>query len=85
MWDYLLDCWWGQILIGIFFFALAAVAYWYFTDLEATGGQRRVYWLFAILYNIAGKWGTVLLFAIPGVFVAGVGIRNLVVQLRSDD
>ena len=85
MWDKLLDCWWGQILIGLFFFVCAGFIYWYITGLETTGGQARVYWLVAIIYNIAGKWGSVLLFVVPGAFVAGVGVRNLIVQLRDND
>lgn len=85
LWNTLLDCWWGQLLIGAFFFAVAAFVYWYITGLETTGGQARIHWLVAIVYNIAGKWGCVLLFAIPGAFVAGVGIRNLVVEIRNKD
>ncbi len=29
MWDRLLDCWWGQILVGLFFFVIGAFLYWY--------------------------------------------------------
>ena len=81
----MLDCWWGQILIGILFFAVAAFLYWYISDLEATGRGGRAPCIIAIVYNIAGKWGSVLLLALPGVCVAGIGIRNLIVILRGDD
>jgi hypothetical protein len=84
MWDKLLDCWWGQIFVGIFFLAIAAFMYWYISDLEATGRSGRAPCIIAIVYNIAGKWGSVLLLALPGIFVAGVGIRNLIVIMRGD-
>jgi len=85
MWDKLLNCWWGQILVGLFFLACAAFFYWRVTSLEATGGIMLMHWTMAIIYNIAGKWGGVLLFVIPGLFVIGVGIRNLLVGFRDND
>jgi hypothetical protein len=85
IWDTLLNCWWGQILIGIFFFAIAGFLYWYISDLEATGRAGRAPCLVAVVYNIAGKWGSVLLFVVPGIVIAGVGIRNLITTMRGDD
>ena len=85
IWNTLLDCWWGQILIGLFFFAVAGFLYWYISDLEATGRGGRAPCIVAIVYNIAGKWGSVLLLALPGVFVTGVGIRNLIVMMSDQD
>jgi hypothetical protein len=85
IWDTLLNCWWGQILIGIFFFAIAGFLYWYISDLEATGRGGRAPCLVAVVYNIAGKWGSVLLFVVPGIVIAGVGIRNLITTMRGDD
>ena len=85
MWDKLLDCWWGQILVGLFFFAIAAFMYWYISDLEATGRSSRAPCIIAIVYNIAGKWGSVLLIGGMGLIFAGVGIRNLIVILRDND
>ena len=85
IWNTLLDCWWGQILVGIFFFAIAGFLYWYIADLEATGRSGRAPCMVAIVYNIAGKWGSVLVFVIPALFVTGVGIRNLIVMIRGDD
>ena len=85
MWDKLVDCWWGQILIGVFLFAIAAFMYWYISDLEATGRSGRAPCFIAIVYHIAGKWGSVLLIVGMGVIFAGVGIWNLTVIMRDKD
>jgi hypothetical protein len=85
MWDKLADCWWGQILLGVFCFAIAIFMYWYISDLEATGRSGRAHWLIALVYNIAGKWPSVLVIAAMGLFFAGIGIRNLVVIMHDRD
>jgi hypothetical protein len=85
IWDTLLNCWWGQLLIGVFFFGIAAFMYWYISDLEATGRGGRAPCIIAIVYNLAGKWGSVLFFAIPGAVIAGVGVRNLIAMFRDKD
>ena len=59
IWDTLLDCWWGQILIGMLFFVVAAFLYWYISPIcEATRRQPTVSpWIIAIGFmNIAGQW-----------------------------
>ncbi len=55
------------------------------SGLEATGGHGRAHWLVVLAHNIAGKWGATLVCVIPGLFIAGVGVRNLVVQFSGEE
>ena len=59
------------------FFGIALLCYWHISSIEERGGGR-VHWLVGLVYNWAGKTGTVLLFAIPGALCALVGIWKLV-------
>jgi len=80
----LMKLWWGNLLLAMFFFGLASLVYWYISSIEARGGGR-VHWIVALVYNWAGKIGTVLLFAIPGTIFAIVGIWQLLANRGEDD
>ena len=84
-WGRLMSVWWGQILIGVFMLLFAWFMYSYITRVEEVTGRGRVHWAVAIVYNIAGKWGTVLFFAIPGLIFIGIGIRVLISNIRARD
>ena len=57
--------------------ALAAWEYIDLTDLEASGGTKKVHSLVALLYDVGGKWTVVgFLLALSFLFV-GFGIKAL--------
>lgn len=61
------DYWWELVLIGLFF---VGVAYYFYVDLaafEEQGGQRKIMWLFALLYNTFGKLGVAVPISIMGL------------------
>ena len=62
----------------------ALLLYWYIGSIEARGGGR-VHWIVALVYNWAGKTGTVLLFGIPGAIFAIIGIWKLVSRVFLDN
>ena len=82
--DYLLQSWWGCLIVAAFFFGLAGVVYWYIGSIEERGGGR-VNWIVALVYNWAGKIGTVCIFAIPGGIFALMGIWKLVSSGKNKD
>ena len=84
LFERLMRVWWGHLIVAAFFFGLAALCYWYISKIEAQGGGR-IHWLVALVYNWAGKMGTVILFAIPGTIFALIGIWKLVAAGKRDD
>ena len=52
--------WWIFILIGIFFIGFGAYMFADLAQLEQQGGERKLMWIFAILFNAFGKWGVML-------------------------
>jgi hypothetical protein len=52
-------------------------AYNYFTQLEMEGSTRRINWLFALAYQLAGKGGIVILLTLIAVCLIGRGIQGL--------
>ncbi|MCI0463124.1 MAG: hypothetical protein L0Z62_39765, partial [Gemmataceae bacterium] len=74
--------WWGHLIIAAFLLGLALLVYWYISGVESRGGGR-VHWIVALVYNGAGKAGTVLLFAIPGGILLVTGLWKLFA--RTDD
>jgi hypothetical protein len=52
------------------------VVYFHLTELEEAGGGRINVWL-AVVYTFFGKWGCVLLFFVPGVLFAVLGVCNV--------
>jgi hypothetical protein len=73
--------WWGHLLFAALFLGLALFYYWHISAIEARGGGR-AWWVVAIIYNWAGKWGSVLLFAIPGTILLFTGLWTF---LKRDD
>jgi hypothetical protein len=72
-----------SLLFGTVFMGGAAVyLYSYLTDLETKGGEDRVHWLIALLYNIGGKNLTVGLFAVLAVLFFIWFVVRLVQTLR---
>jgi len=65
--------WWGCLVLALMFSGFALFIYWYISGVEAQGGGR-VWWLFALVYNWAGKIGTILCAAVPAVLFAIAGI-----------
>jgi hypothetical protein len=81
----LLEKWWGQLLVGLSLFSMSVFVYRYLSNLEDSGQNGSIHWLLALTYAVAGKWGSTLILAVPGVVSIGVGIRNLLVALRGDE
>jgi hypothetical protein len=48
--------------------------------MEAEGGTHRINWLFAIMYNNLGKWGTVAVWQGVGVACIVVAVRQLLAK-----
>jgi hypothetical protein len=66
------DSWCGLLLAALFFFGVSIWLFFRLTNLEATGGEIRVNWMIAALYNIGGKWGAAgLPFLLAGLCLAG--------------
>jgi hypothetical protein len=84
LWERLMRVWWGYLLIAGFFLGIAQVCYWYISMIEDRGGGR-VHWIVALVYNWAGKTGTVLLFAIPGAIFAFIGVWKLISRNESEE
>lgn len=77
LFERLTTVWWGCFILAAFFFGLALLTYWHISGIEERGGGR-VNWWVALIYDWAGKLGTVLLFAIPGSIFAILGIVRLI-------
>ena len=84
-WDSLMSSWWGRFVGALIMFSFAGLLYLYLTDVEEVRGRGRVHWIIAIVYNLVGKWGTVLMFVIPGLVFTGMGIHGLREKLRGDE
>ncbi len=66
--------WWELLL---FAFILFGIAYYFFIDLttfEERGGERKIIWFLACLYDAFGKFGVVIPIAAigSGFFFAGI-------------
>ena len=48
---------WSLIIIGLLILAFSVWMYSVFTNMEQSGGSMRIQWIFALLYNLLGKWG----------------------------
>ena len=68
--------WWKTLIGGVFLIGLSVFLYFYFTDFEATGGNRRMNAIIAALYNLGGKWLVCSLLGVLGVGVVAVGIKE---------
>ena len=70
------SAWWKTLLGGLFCLGLSILLYYYFTDFEQSGGSRRINAIVAAMYNIGGKWFTCSVFALLGVGLIGLGIKE---------
>ena len=68
--------WWKTMGSGLFFVAVSVFLFYYFTDLEESGGTRRIIWIVAILYKVGGKWVTCGVFGLLGLLQIGMGIKE---------
>jgi hypothetical protein len=57
---------WGDLVIGVFFLGFAVYMYQDLVAFEASGGERSLNTIFALLYNGFGKWGVVIPIALVG-------------------
>jgi hypothetical protein len=69
--------WWYYVASGLL---IIAVSVWEFLDLsklEQEGGSRMVSSYIALLYNLLGKWGILVVGLLLGVFGIAFGIWTL--------
>ena len=69
--------WWYYVAGGIL---MAAISIWEFLDLsrlEQEGGTRTVSSYIALLYNLLGKWGILIVGLILSLFLVAFGIWTL--------
>lgn len=59
--------WWLLLLVGIFMLVAAVVAYDFIDDRERAGESFRINWIFAVVYQVLGKWGVSGLLAAFGL------------------
>src|SRR5262249_12106999 len=85
IWGVLLSSWWGRFAGALLRFAVARILYSHLTSVEDVTGHGRLPSYLAILCNHVRKWGTVVLFVIPGVVCTLMGISSLVERLRGDE
>jgi hypothetical protein len=64
---------------------MAGLLYWLLSGLDFGGWARQAPDFVAVVYTAAVKWGCVLPIVLLGMFVTGVGIRNLTVMMRRRD
>jgi hypothetical protein len=57
---------------GLFLIAVGVGLFLYFRHLEEVGGSIRIQWMIALLYNILGAWG--VLIVLGGLGLAGIGV-----------
>jgi hypothetical protein len=69
------DPWWHMLLLGIATLAAAAFVFDFIDDKERAGESFRINWIFAIIYQVLGKWG------IAAALVA-IGLGFLVASVR---
>ena len=81
-WEFLKTRWWGQLIVGLFFWALAYFDYRNITNQERTYPYVSLHWFDAIIYSKFGKWGCVSFWAAFAVLCTFVGLWNLVVRIR---
>jgi hypothetical protein len=85
LWDKIMEYWWGKLLFACLFYGLVWGFYAYVSHLEATGQSGRAPWYIAIIYNLTGKWFTVILIAIPGMMLTYVAIAEFIDMFRNDE
>ena len=68
---------WETILIGLGLIAFGIFLYYTFNNLEQEGGSLRINWLFALAYNIGGKWTVAVIVTLIGVFTTYSGFSAL--------
>lgn len=68
---------WETILIGVGLIAFGIFLYYTFNNLEQEGGSLRINWLFALAYNIGGKWTVAVIVTLIGVFTTYSGFSAL--------
>jgi hypothetical protein len=74
----LYDAWWKTLLFGLVCLLVAAIFYGVFSDLEASGGSRRVPRILIVLYNIGGKWLVSSVIGFFGIVGVALGIKQWV-------
>lgn len=70
------SAWWKTLLGGLFCIGISIFLYYYFTDLEQAGGQRRINAIVAAMYNLGGKWLTCSVFGLIGIGMVGLSIKE---------
>ena len=70
------DPWWLIVLLGLFLIGFAIFEYLSLAQFEQSGGDRKMVWLFAILYNNFGKWAVVLPFLLIGIYFVFDGLKQ---------
>ncbi len=69
--------WWKTLLWGLLCLVLAAVLFWYFSNLEESGGTRRINWIVAIIYKIGGKWTVSAIFGLASLMFFYLPFKQL--------
>jgi hypothetical protein len=82
VWETLLNCWWGQVGAGVFLFVVAGLLGWLFAEMDFARRPGAAADFMDVVAIATVKWATVLLIVLLGMFVTGVGIRNLIVLTR---
>jgi hypothetical protein len=70
--------WWHTLLWGFAAIGAAAAVYLWLDYEERTGGEFKLPWYLAIIYNGVGKWGisSVFLIMAGGLFIASARQRH---------
>ena len=77
--------WWGQLILALLCWAIAAFEYWH---IGRQGHVSLFRWSDLIIYGILGKWGWVFVWGFFGALFTFVGTWNLAVRIlcgKSDD
>ena len=88
LWEYLLYRWWGQLIIALLFYVIAAFQFWNISHQERTYPYISLDWVDWAIYARLGKWGCVSFWIFFGALFTFFGVYNLVDRIRygkSDD